>query len=68
MRWRHPTALEDEELSQAIQFELVEKGKGGHPDANILIDIVSSPDIQAQFARVARIHIVQKKKIRTCRY
>ena len=50
MCWRRPTVLGDEGLSQAIQFELVEKAKGGHLDANILINIVSSPDIQAQFA------------------
>jgi hypothetical protein len=48
MDWKQPTVLGDEELSQEIQFALVEKAKGGHLDATILINVISSPAIQAR--------------------
>jgi hypothetical protein len=48
MDWKQPTVLGDEELSQEIQFALVEKAKGGHLDATVLINVISSPAIQAR--------------------
>ncbi len=50
MGWKCTTALENEEISQEIQFALVERAKNGHSlNATILIEVVSSPEIQAQF-------------------
>ena len=46
MSWKHATVLGDEELSQAIQFALVEKAKKGHLNATVLIDVISSPEMQ----------------------
>jgi hypothetical protein len=49
MGWKQMTVLGDEEIAQEIQFALLEKAKNGHLDATVLIDIVSSPDMQARF-------------------
>ena len=49
MGWKRATALADEEVTQAIRLALVEKGKNGRIDATLLIDVISSPEIQARF-------------------
>ncbi len=50
MGWKCTTALENEEISQEIQFALVERAKNDCGlDATILIEVVSSPEIQARF-------------------
>ena len=45
----HSIVLEDEDVSQAIQFELGEKVKNGSVKATDLVDIIASPKIQEQF-------------------
>lgn len=49
MCWKRATALADEGVVQAIRLALGEKGKDGRIDATTLIDVVSSPEIQARF-------------------
>jgi hypothetical protein len=63
MDWKWPTVLGDEELSQEIQFALVEKAKGGYLNATILIDIILSPAIQAQLGRAG----IDRPSISVCR-
>jgi hypothetical protein len=49
MCWKRATALADEGVAQAIRLALVEKGKSGHIDAAMLINVISSLEIQARF-------------------
>jgi hypothetical protein len=48
LSWKHATVLGDEEVSQEIQFALVEKAKNGHLDATVLIDVILSPEMQVR--------------------
>ncbi len=55
--------LENEEISQEIQFALVERAKNGCGlDATVLIEVVSSPEIQAQFLHLG----IDKPSIPEC--
>ena len=49
MCWKRATLLVHEGVAQAIQLALGEKGKNGCIDATNLINVVLSPEIQAQF-------------------
>jgi hypothetical protein len=51
LSWKHATVLGDEEVSQEIQFALVEKAKNSHLDATVLIDVILSPEMQVQLRR-----------------
>jgi hypothetical protein len=48
----HSTALEDEDISQEIQFELAQKKKTGSIKATDLVDVVASLRIQEKFNNV----------------
>jgi len=52
--WTQSSVLDDEDISQAIQLELSERVKSGTLSATDLIDVVSKPGIQAQFAQHSR--------------
>ena len=45
----HSTVLEDEDISQEIQFELAQKKKTGSIKATDLVEVVASPRIQEKF-------------------
>jgi hypothetical protein len=47
--WTRSTILEDEDVSQEIQFQLEEKVKNGSIKATDLVDVVTSPKIQEHF-------------------
>ena len=49
LSWKCATVLGDEEISQVIQFALVERVKKGHLDVTVLINIISSPEMQVWF-------------------
>lgn len=51
LSWKRATVLGDEEITEEIRFVLAEKAKKGHLDATSLIDVVSSPEMQARFVR-----------------
>ena len=48
-RW---TILEDEDLSQSLQLQLEERAKQGYIKAVDVVEIISSPDMQANLRRV----------------
>jgi hypothetical protein len=46
LSWKCATVWGDEEISQELQFTLVEKAKNGHLDTTVLIDVILSPEMQ----------------------
>ncbi|KAI0309113.1 hypothetical protein OF83DRAFT_1180000 [Amylostereum chailletii] len=48
-RW---TVLEDEDISQDIQLQLMEKAKAGFIKAADVVEIVASPEMQAKFKQI----------------
>jgi hypothetical protein len=47
--WTRSTALQDEDISQEIQFDLGERMKNGLLTATDLVEVVASPKMQEQF-------------------
>jgi hypothetical protein len=47
--WSRSSVLEDEDISQAIQFALGERGKSGVISATDLVDIIASLEMQERF-------------------
>ena len=47
--WSQSSVLEDEDISQAIQFALEERGKSGVISATDLVDVIASLEMQERF-------------------
>jgi hypothetical protein len=58
----HSTVLEDEDISQEIQFELGEKVKSGPIKASDLVEVIASPKMQDRF----KLAGIEKPTISEC--